>query len=88
MPVAYTNPGHGPKPFQQPESMGKRRQASPAPFDLEANDIYLSRARLRLKSCERGQARRVRRGAVRARGYGLSWQRTTTSNTGTASRAG
>ena len=45
IPVAYTRPGQGPKPFQQPESMGKRRQASPAPFDLEANDIYLSRAR-------------------------------------------
>ena len=41
IPVAYTNPGHGPNPFQQPESMGKRRHASPAPFERDAKDIFV-----------------------------------------------
>ena len=40
MPVAYTKPGHGPKPFQQPESIGKRRHASPAPLEREAKDMF------------------------------------------------
>ena len=44
----------------------------------------LSARRLKVREGKLGG----RRGAARARGYGLGWQRTTNSNTGTASRAG
>ena len=68
IPVAYTKPGHGPKPFQQPESMGKRRQASPAPLEREAKDIFFARLFfsffcVRLFFC----ARRLRAHAARVR---------------------
>ena len=74
IPVAYTKPGHGPNPFQQPESMGKRRQASPAPLEREAKDIFFARLFfsffcVRLFFCARlrAHASRVRRLEAEAR---------------------
>ena len=72
MPVAYTSPGHGPNPFQQPESIGKRRHASPAPFEREAKDIFVllpAAACVRRRACggERAAASAQRPGAAEAR---------------------
>ena len=69
IPVAYTRPGHGPKPFQQPESMGKRRHASPAPLEREAKDIFVllpAAACVRRRACggERAAASAQRPGAA------------------------
>ena len=71
MPVAYTKPGQGPKPFQQPESIGKRRHASPAPFEREAKDIFVllpAAACVRRRACggERAAASAQRPGAAEA----------------------
>ena len=64
IPVAYTNPGHGPNPFQQPESMGKRRQASPAPFERDANDIFFLRGGRAAFLFARGGSARTRLAAA------------------------